>query len=305
METRWDIFGVGTSAVDDLVFVERFPQPDEKMQVTFPPRQGGGQTATALVAAARQGMRAAYCGCLGDDDLSSFTIQALEDEGVDCTPVLHKPGCRPIHSLILVDAASESRTILYTTQGVREPEPEEIDPSWIQSSRLVFFDQNAPRSGLHAAQAARVQGIPVVADLERTTLPDMSQILASIDHLIVNIDFACRLTGRSRIEELMDALCQAPRTATVITAGKQGCWFKEQGQEMQYFPAFTVPVVDTTGCGDVFHGSYAAAIARGESVRRSVAIASATAALKATQAGGRAGIPSLPVVDEFLRARYF
>ena len=66
MQKRWDIFGIGTSAVDDLLLVERFPQPDEKMPIQEVQRQGGGQTATALVAAARHGARTAFCGCLGD-----------------------------------------------------------------------------------------------------------------------------------------------------------------------------------------------------------------------------------------------
>ena len=46
---------------------------------------GTGKTTVAvnlaLVAASRLGARAAYCGVLGDDDLSRFTIQELEREG--------------------------------------------------------------------------------------------------------------------------------------------------------------------------------------------------------------------------------
>ena len=60
--------------------------------------------------------------------------------------------------------------------------------------------------------------------------------------------------------------------------------------------------VDTTGCGDVFHGAYAACIARGESVARAVAVANVTAGLKATQPGGRSGIPDLETVERYLRA---
>ena len=41
---------------------------------------------------------------------------------------------------------------------------------------------------------------------------------------------------------------------------------------------------DTTGCGDVFHGAYAAALARGDALEQRVRFASAAAAVKATQA---------------------
>ena len=59
-------------------------------------------------------------------------------------------------------------------------------------------------------------------------------------------------------------------------------------------------IVDTTGCGDVFHGAYAAALAQGEDLPRRIALASATAALKATRRGGQAGIPFRQAVEQFL-----
>ena len=69
---------------------------------------------------------------------------------------------------------------------------------------------------------------------------------------------------------------------------------------MQHFPAFPVEPVDTTGCGDVFHGAYAACLAWGYETRAAIAVATATAAFKATQPGGRKGIPDLATVKRFL-----
>jgi len=57
--------------------------------------------------------------------------------------------------------------------------------------------------------------------------------------------------------------------------------------------------VDTTGCGDVFHGAYAAALIRGETITMAIRQASAAAAIKATQPGGRKGIPYLDDLFEF------
>lgn len=298
---RWDIFGVGTSAVDDLVYVDRFPQPDEKLAMRGRQRQGGGQTATALVTAARHGARTAYCGRLSDDELSCFTLQALKNEGVDCSPVIRSPGCRPYHAIVIVDASTGSRTILYQSEGVREPE--EILPQWIESSRMIFFDQNFPRSGLQAARLAHAVNVPVVADLEKCSLPNLNQLLDQIDHLIVSQDFARQVTGLKEPQAMVEALAAANRAACVVTCGGDGGWYAEYDGPAQHYPAFRVAAVDTTGCGDVFHGAYAAAITRGESVTRAVTLASATAAIKATQPGGRAGIPGLDAVNEFLRGQ--
>jgi sulfofructose kinase len=78
-----------------------------------------------------------------------------------------------------------------------------------------------------------------------------------------------------------------------LTCGAEGCWFLERGSSaVRHLPAFRVNAVDTTGCGDVFHGAYAAALARGLEVRECLRFATAAAALKATRHGGQAGIPT-------------
>jgi sugar/nucleoside kinase (ribokinase family) len=75
--------------------------------------------------------------------------------------------------------------------------------------------------------------------------------------------------------------------------GRRGaCWFAERSGAARFQAAFPVAVLDSTGCGDVFHGAYAAAIARGEPRPYAIETASAAVAIKATRPGGRAGIPS-------------
>lgn len=304
MEKTWDILGIGSAAVDDLLFVDHFPQPDEKMPVQGRQRRGGGQAATALVTAARQGARTAFYSRFGEDVLSNFTVEDLERYGVDCSLVTRSPGCGPIYSVVIVDAAAGSRTILYSLDDFHEPDPAGLEPDWIERARLVFIDQNTPLAGLQAARLARARGIPVVADLEKTNTPGLDLLLSHIDHLIVSLDFARRLTARPSVEEMLPALAgPSPRPVTLVTCGSAGCWYSEWGGPAQYFPAFPVTVVDTTGCGDIFHGAYAAAIARGLQVPRAVAIASASAALKAAQGNGRAGIPDLAAVEQFLIQR--
>src|SRR5690348_3708416 len=80
---RWDILGIGCSAVDDLLYGEAYPTADTKVRVRRRERQCGGLTATALVAASRLGARCAFAGVLGDDENSRFVLDALSREGVD------------------------------------------------------------------------------------------------------------------------------------------------------------------------------------------------------------------------------
>jgi ribokinase len=302
MNTRWDILGLGAVAVDDLIYVDRFPQPDTKTQIQSERRQGGGPTATALVAAARLGVRPAYYSVLGDDELSRSAIEELEGEGIDCSPVLRRAGARPYHATVIVDRAAGQRTILYSADGVTYPPPAEIPEALIAACRVLFVDGYACESALRAAELAQAHRIPVVADIENVAHPAVAELLRRADHLIISLELGRQVTGFDKPGSVVAALVHSGRICSAVTAGDQGCWYAICGGEVSYFPAFRVHVVDTTGCGDVFHGAYAASIACGEGISKAIRVATAAAGLKATQPGGRTGIPDRETVDRFLEA---
>ena len=84
-----------------------------------------------------------------------------------------------------------------------------------------------------------------------------------------------------------------------MTQGEHGSYTLTAEAEFST-PAFRVPVVDTTGAGDVFHGAYLYGLLQGWDLNSTAAFAGATAALKCTQLGGRAAIPRLPEVLAFM-----
>lgn len=299
MSDEWDILGIGTAAVDDLLYVDHFPVPDSKMTIKHSIRQGGGQTATAMTAAARQGASTAFCCRLGKDDLSEYTIRELEKEGVDCSSCIHDNEGSPYHSIIIVDLSTTTRTILHSGGNVAPP-ADMITPELIKRARILFLDDNTRLAGIKAASIARSMGIPVIADVEVDPPPEVDDLLPLVDHLIINAELGLILSGEREYGRMTAALSSQGRTCCVVTAGRQGCWFSQRGERAQHVPAFEVNVIDTTGCGDVFHGAYAAALARGNDIHQSVIIASASAALKAAKPGGRLGIPTISEVESYI-----
>ena len=87
-----------------------------------------------------------------------------------------------------------------------------------------------------------------------------------------------------------------------ITCGAAGYWVCA-GSPPVHHPAFAVETVDTTGCGDVFHGAYAAGLAQGLNLDACLRLASATAALKASRRGGQETIPKRAEVEQFIAER--
>jgi sugar/nucleoside kinase (ribokinase family) len=300
----YDVLALGAVAVDDLVYLDGYPGPDSKAPIMAEQRSGGGLAGTMLVAASRLGSRAAYLGVLGDDELSRFTVAELERERVDCRLVRRHPDARPVHSVILVDRLTGLRTVLFNLAGVTPPAVEDIDAGLMACCRVLFVDSTMPPVARHAVGLARAAGAPVVADLEHPDRAGVPELAREVNHLIVGANFAARLTGESDPIAMVVALWHEQRAAVVVTAGEQGCWYaaRETGARVRRLRALPVTVVDTTGCGDVFHGAYASRLAAGDSVARCVAAATVAAGLKATRPGGRAGIPDWPTVKRCMEA---
>ncbi|MGA2762604.1 MAG: PfkB family carbohydrate kinase [Spirochaetia bacterium] len=298
-----DVLGLGAVAVDDILFLSEFPRPDSKMPVLRRERHAGGLTGTALVAARRMGRTCAYAGSLGEDGLSAFILERFEAEGISVDAVIRRPDSRPFHSTILVDTRSTTRTILFEQDAVIGADASRPSEAFLRSCGVLLVDQAGVEGMVRAARTARAAGIPVVADIERGGHPLLDQLLALSDHLILPLDYAREKTARPDAAEAVRALWRDDRATVVVTCGVDGSWYvsTEEPGRLWHQPAFRVTAVDTNGCGDVFHGAYAAALSEGRPVSERVRMAAAVAALKATRPGGQQGIPTRAAADAFLR----
>jgi sulfofructose kinase len=305
MAGKFDILGLGAVAVDDLFYLEEYPKPDSKVRVVRRERQAGGLTGTALVTASRMACACAYAGTVGFDEHSQFILDALAAEGVSVDWVVRREGARPFCGTVLVDLGGKTRTILVDSAGVVGADDSLPPEDQICSCRVLFVDDTGLAGMVRAARIARGAGIPVIADLERVEAEPIGELLALADHLIVPLGLARELSGKHDAAAAVRALSGGTRSAVVVTAGAEGSWYAGSGQPNEVFhqPAFRVAVTDTTGCGDVFHGAYAAGLCQGMGLAERVRFASAVAALKATAAGGQKAIPSRAAVDRFLAVR--
>jgi sulfofructose kinase len=304
MTKRFDLLGLGCTAVDDILYVPTYPPADAKVEVRLRERHCGGLTATALVAGARLGARCAFAGTLGHDEESRFVLETLKREAVNVKHTVRHAAAGPVHSVIIVDETHRTRNIFYETRralgaALRLP-AEQI----IRSTRVLLVDRFGIPGMIRAARIARAAGIPVVADFESGHPPRFNELLGLSDHLILSEAFARRLTGAKTPQSAALKLWRSDRRAVVITSGANGCWFLDANSKRPaHLAAFRVKVLDTTGCGDVFHGAYATALAGGMELPERLRFASAAAALKATTRGGQAGIPTLTEIKSFLRWR--
>ncbi|MDE3150091.1 MAG: carbohydrate kinase family protein [Acidobacteriota bacterium] len=294
-----DVVGVGLNATDTLIPLSSFPARGSKMEYNSAQVMPGGQVATAMVACQTWGLRARYVGKLGDDDAAKLHCEAFGRAGVEAQLITVAGAVSP-QSLILVDGGGE-RTVLCQRDERLVLQPEDLQREWIVSARALLVDGHDTAAATAAACWARTAGIPVIADLDEL-YPGVEALIENIDYLIVSRDFPCRLTRESTLEQALRRMqirygCQL----TAATLGQDGvlAW---DGKHFLHSAAYRVPVVDTTGAGDIFHAGFIYALLQDWPLGRQLDFSCAAAAMNCMAAGARGGIQTVEAIEDLMAA---
>lgn len=297
-----DVLTVGLNSIDLLAEVEGHPAADSKQPLIGFSERPGGQSASAAVALARLGLQAAYIGRVGDDAYGLQGVASLHAEGVDVSGVVTVPGATSQFAVILVDRRSGTRTVLWHRHAGLSMVPADIPDHAVQRARVLHVDCHETGAVTAAAEAARRAGTRTVIDVEEVR-PGIDRLLRSIDVIIAAETFPSRLTGQASPGAALAELQRGSGAAVVcVTLGEQGCLARVGNREIRV-PAFAVPVVDTTGAGDVFRAGFIAAWLHGgdgTNVEEALRWANAVAALKCRGLGARTTTPTLTELRGFL-----
>lgn len=299
--SRVDVVGLGTNALDLLGVIDGHPRPDTKSPLREFEVQGGGMIATALVACTRLGLRARYVGKFGDDYWARLGRRLLARDGVDVRHALRARGSAGHVSVMLIDARTGTRTGFYRRPPAYAIGAEELDRAVITSGRLLHVDGVDPAAAARAIGWAREAGMRVTMDGERV-VEGIDRVWPAVDLLVGNPRFVAQVTEREGLEDGLRALGARGPARVAVTCGADGALGLERGHVVRA-PGFPVPVVDTNGAGDVFHGACAVGELREWPLEWTLTFASAVAALKCRALGGRRGIPRMPEVAAFLAER--
>ena len=297
-----EIVGIGSALFDTLMQIDGFPQEDTKMQGGAAKLQGGGPCATALCAAARLGVSAAYMGTLGDDMYGEYIRAGLQRCGVDTSRVRAVKGAVSYHSFVLLNTRRATRTCVWSKGTLPEAGPDDIDPAFLRQAKFLHLDGHQLSAARRAAQLARECGVAVSLDAGGR-YPGIETLLPLVDILIPSEEFALGITGCAAAEDAAAKLWQQyhPRTLIVTQGSRGGFLYTPQGPCR--YPVYPVQAVDTNGAGDTFHGAFLAGRCRGMTDAQAADWASAVSALKCTRFGAQDGIPTAAEAEAFRQSR--
>ena len=292
-EREFDAVGFGLNAVDHLIVVPEYPQFDTKTRFTEYGKSAGGQTATAMVALQRLGMKTAYAGRFGSDDHGKFGRESLILEEVNVDFAESVQGATNQIAFIIIVEGSGERTISWDRDERLSYAADEAPVALAARGRILHIDAHDPPACVAMARTARADGTIVTADIDNI-YEGLPELLPLIDALITSSEFPERLTG---IEDLRSALIEIKsRYGCAIvgaTRGARGALVYCDGEFIES-PAFPVPggCRDTTGAGDAFHAGFIYGMLRGEEIENCMRFGNAVAALKCRALGGRAALPN-------------
>jgi len=295
-----DVLCIGYACFDFYYYLDGYPEEDRKAFVRRTGESGGGPAANAAFLLSSWGAGTAFAGCVGNDREGEAVVDELAKAGADTSLVLRAAGYRTPFAAVIVNESRGTRTVL--TRGSEAPG---YLPDWdlLTGPPAVIL---ADGHQFPATRAAfdRFPGAATVLDAG-SLRDETRELLARVDYALCSEAFGAAFIGLTRLdapeEEAEAALAvqaECPGRAA-ITLGGRGLVFVEEGRAHR-LKAFPVKAVDTTAAGDVFHGAFAFALLQKKPFQDALTFAQAAAALSVTRRGGRASMPALREVGEFL-----
>jgi ribokinase len=243
----------------------------------------GGKGGNQAVAAAKAGAEVRMAGAVGDDDFGRFLLSNLTSAGVDASRIACVVGQGSGMSVAITDAGGDYGAVIVSGANAATNPAELDDPTLWQDAGILILQNEMPEAvNLAAADAAKQAGVPVC--LNAAPYRALANEFATlVDVLIVNAIEAEQFWGTP-----VDDLASARRAAealsgrfgtVVVTAGGDGVVGVHRGQEPVAVSAIPVRLVSTHGAGDVFVGSFAAALAAGRAFADCLQTANQAAAI--------------------------
>jgi sulfofructose kinase len=303
-EKKYDLLGIGVSTLDLLTIVEKFPSGDSVQKAVETKTQGGGPVATAMCAAANLGAKVAMVDSLGDDFVGQSILEEFKHYDVESNRIQVTSGMTSSIASVWIRQQDGKRAIAYRPGNAPDLTESDISPELIEKVKIIHFNGRHLRCCLQACHLAKASGVKTSVDGGGGRYrSELDPLIPLTDICIVARDFAEQYTRKNSIEEAGQVFLAQGCELAVITDGAKGSYIFSPEEPSFHAPAFQVKkVVDTTGCGDVYHGVFLFSLASGLTLRECATRASAAAALNAQDLGGRGMLPTMAELVAFLDA---
>lgn len=293
----------GSINIDMVMPVEEFPMPGETILSADYITHTGGKGANQAVAAARQDVKVAMVGKVGDDAFGRRSRHTLKMQSILAAGVAisERPtGC----AMICVNSRGEN-TVVVSSSANLDTTSDQLPNEILNENNTVLLDMEVePEQIWDVVERASERGTRVILNAAPAgVIPE--NILKKLDYLILNEIEATQLADLYKIKEqgvenLAKAFSKKGQLTCIITIGQKGSFAVTEDGACWTSGALDVDPVDTTGAGDAFCGIFAASLEKGLDFKTALHYASVGGSLSCLGMGAQEGVPYSDALKEKL-----
>lgn len=276
----------------------------------------GGDTSNVAIAAARQGVSTGMIAAIGTDEFGDGLMALWAEEGVAVDAVTRHPHAPT--GIYFVHHGEKGHVFTYRRAGSAAAlmRPEDLPDGVIERARILHLSgisqaisPEAADAGFAAIARAKAAGVTVSYDTNlRLRLWPIERARAVIheaarqaDILLPGLDDARALTGLDGPRDILDFYAALGPRVIALTLGGDGAMVWNDGTVLE-LPAMPTTLVDASGAGDCFDGSFLARWLKDGDVAAASRYANCAAALSVRGYGAIPPIPRAADVEAALAA---
>ena len=291
MKASYDLIGVGLVAVDILWITPPGARMGEKNNTPQMILQGGAPAGSGTCGPAMLGYQTGFLARLGDNVLSRIAREEFAARGVRSSLFVDAPGAEPALALVQIDPKTAERTVYYNLTRYQPLRAGDLSVKMLRDTRALLLDSFEMAATLAALDMVAGTPVRTILDLEHGDPVLIRQAIAAATDSILPWGLAEELTGKNDPGAALAILRTWTNGNLLVTDGVRGSWACD-GQGIRHQPAFQVCAVDSTGCGDAYHGGYVVGVLEGWNLGMRMEFGAWMAAEVAKTLGGRTNLPS-------------
>ena len=264
----FDVICIGAALVDMVAQVERHPSDDDEVFVNDLKLLSGGAAANTAYACGKLGLKTAFIGKLGKEDIfNSKILKDFKETSVNTKFIKYSDNFKTGSAYVAVDTQGERR--IYAHSGAANNLSKiDILEEEIIAAKLIFLSSLRNIDPfIHAAKIGKKNGIPVILNpgmlIIEQGFKNIKELLENTDVLILsekefNTLFNLTENNLSKvvIKENSLTLFSLGMKVVIVTLGKKGAFLLTSERSEMILPLKLEKVVDTTGAGDAFSAGF-------------------------------------------------
>ncbi len=307
-----DVVAIGRAGLD--LYSLDYDRPLEKVKRFA--KYVGGTAANTVVGGARLGLKCALVTRVSDDEIGSFVIGFLSDEGVDVSHI--RRDARRKTGIVFAEVAPgrDAKFIFYRENAADMHVTEkDVGRTLLSQTRVLLVTgtglSSEPSLGanLNAAAKAKELGKTVVFNLDwrpplwrvpaRLRTARYQKMMGLSDILIGNECEYLAAAGQDSLEDAIASILGSDRKEVVVTSGDRGSEV-QVGGKTERAPGFKVPMLKGLGGGDGFIAGFLTGRLSGWKPRESALFGNAVGAIVVTGHACSESMPRKGQVVKFL-----